>query len=404
MNAQQPLLSLCIPTFNRAERLERCIDFHRDAFRHLGIDIEIVIVDDHSTDATADYVASLAGMPEISAYRREQNGGFLDSFSFAMRRARGRYATFLGDDDFLVPEQVRDYLARLEGDPQIGMIQAPWHCIDERGGGMSMGRFYEIPAETRFTRADFAGLLDFVLGFQVFPEFMIVRREVLQRAVSAATPFMFWAFSLTARALAQADILFVPEPFARVTTIAADAKAQQGRKDTMFQWDLYRGGVEYLVSLAQQGDAVPASPQQRAHVGERVQNFVLRRQQTAFKLHVFSKNWPEAYSLYHRIAANGAAPITPPQFEQMRRMAGLAAAASDAAGFRAATVIVDPSIGDDILGELKQDLRSRLGRPMPNNSVAVAPSAYLRLDPRFPQMPRPEDAVFDVSDYIAQFV
>src|SRR3954471_16361941 len=107
---EPPILSICVPTYNRQFLLERNVNFHLDAFRRIGIPFEMVLVDDCSTDETAAYIASLSGQPEISAFRRATNSGFLSNYAYAMQRARGRYAVFLGDDDLLIPEKVIEYV------------------------------------------------------------------------------------------------------------------------------------------------------------------------------------------------------------------------------------------------------------------------------------------------------
>ena len=81
-----PLLSICVPTFNRAAMIERNIRFHLDAFRAREISFEIVVVDDCSTDTTATILAELADAPELRTFRRLDNAGFLDNYAFAMRQ------------------------------------------------------------------------------------------------------------------------------------------------------------------------------------------------------------------------------------------------------------------------------------------------------------------------------
>lgn len=400
MSADAPLLSICVPTFNRAWMLKRNIDFHLAAFRARGITFEIVVVDDCSTDETAAYLAGLVDTHELSVHRRHKNSGFLDNYAFAMRRARGRYAIFLGDDDLLVPDQVMAYLGRLEADPTIGMIQAPWQMVDERPGGGEMGPFYTIPSEARFMSGQYARLTQYIFDFHVFPEFMIVRRDVLSRAISSACPFIFWAFLFTGRALAHGDILFAPTPFARVTAISADPRAQQGNRETMFHWDHYRGGIEYLVSLAMRGSTAPLET--RTATTDAINRFMAIREKIAVRLLIKDQHWAEAYILIHRIAAYEPLPVTPEQLAEIGRMAGFTTAAKEAASFSAEPAFVDPMIDEALLGALKPDVRNRLVRA-PAEQDHAGPRAYLRLDPAFPAGLRRTDHVFDVSDYVAQF-
>ncbi|WP_237152550.1 glycosyltransferase family 2 protein [Oryzibacter oryziterrae] len=396
----QPLLSICVPTYNRRDLLQRNIDFHLERFGALGISFEIVVANDCSTDGTADYLASIAD-PRVRAFTRARNSGFLDNYAFVMRRAQGKYAVFLGDDDLLIPEKVLAYIARMEDEPLIGMVQAPWLLIDERPGGGEIGPFYRIPGEFRFARGDLPRLMGFVLGYHIFPEFMIVRHDVLARAISSPCPFIFWAFLYTGRALAQADILFLPEPFARVTGVSADPRLQQGNNETMFQWDRYRGGVEYLVSLARivAGDSLP----EQSVLNEHIDQFMTTRMQVALKLNVGAKNWAEAYIMHHRMAAYGRSPLQPAAVTNMCRAAGIATAVQEAISYGPGPAILDPSFDESIFDVLKPEAVARTTRTLPAVDPDV-PRAYVRINPSFPKTIGPKDAVFDVSEYIAQFV
>ena len=232
----------------------------------------------------------------------------------------------------------------------------------------------EALGEARFAQGDHGGLAKYIFEYHVFPEFMIVRREVLARTISSPCPFIFWAFLFTARALGQCDILFVPEPFARVTAISADPRTQQGNRETMFQWDHYRGGVEYLVSLAMRGSTAPLET--RTATTE---------------------------ALNRRIAAYEPWPVTPQQLGEIGRMAGFATAAREAASFSAAPALVDPVIDQTLLNVLEPALRERLVPFRPDESGPAGPRAYLRLNPAFPAHVEPHDAVFDANEYMAQF-
>jgi glycosyltransferase involved in cell wall biosynthesis len=399
MNAQ-PLLSICVPTFNRRVLLERNINFHLEGFGALGIEFEIVVADDCSTDGTAEYLAAIAD-PRVRAFTRARNSGFLDNYAYVMRRARGKYAVFLGDDDLLIPARVMEYIRRMEDEPLIGMVQAPWLLVDERPNGGEIGPFYKIPGEFRFARGDLPRLMGFVLTYHIFPEFMIVRTDVLARSISSPCPFIFWAFLYTGRALAHADILFVPDPFARVTGVSADPRQQQGNSETMFQWDRYRGGVEYLVSLARivAGDKLPEA----RLINESIDQFLTTRMQVALRLHVGAKNWPEAYIMHHRMAAYGRSPLVPSAVANMCRAAGLATAVGEAISYGPGPAIIDPALDDSLVDVLKADVLARTTRVLPPADPTV-PRAYVRLSPAFPAALGPLDAVFDVNEYVAQFV
>lgn len=395
------LLSICVPTFNRQFLLERNVTFHLREFRRLGLPFELVLVDDCSTDNTADYIATLASEPEVSAYRRAKNSGFMSNYAFAMRRARGRYAVFLGDDDLLIPEKVAEYVAIMEQDPKLGMIQAPWLLVDARPGGGDMNPFYQLPAPTRAPRGDFRGLLSFIFEHHVFPEFMIVRRDVLAQSISSATPFIFWAFLFTARALDKGDVLFMPEPFARVTAISDDPRMQQGNTECMFQWDTYRGGLEYLASLMWKGQEPRADD--RAAIADAMGRFMAIRQSVALRLHIQSRNWIEAYILYHRMSAYRPVQLDGLSIDIIGTLAGTTMAAIEAGEYSDAPAIVDPSVQDDLLDYLHPRLRERITRARPHGAERGG-RAWLRIDPGFGEPLARSDAAFDIPSYLKQFI
>ena len=395
------LISICVPTFNRLFLLERNVNFHLEHFRRLGVSFEIVVVDDCSTDGTDAFLVSHAATPELRAYKRVKNSGFLSNYAFAMRRARGRYAVFLGDDDLLIPEKVIEYVNLMEADASIGVVQAPWLLVDGRAGGGDIGPFYKIPAPVRIRKSAYVDLVEFILNDHIFPEFMIIRRDVLAQSISGTAPFIFWAFLFTGRALDKADILFMPEPFARVTAVSDDPRQQQGNNECMFQWDTYRGGLEYLASNAWR--VMPGPSELRESFYGRLMRFMLIRQSVALKLHVQMKNWAEAYILYHRMAAYHDEPLSPATMETVRKLAGVTVAANEAINYADGAVVVDPMLGDDIINLLPDAMREKLTRTLPS-ADDPRPTAWLRLDIHFGEPVKDRDGIFDVREYIAQFI
>lgn len=308
---------------------------------------------------------------------------------------------FLGDDDLLIPEKVIEYLRLMEADSEIGVVQAPWLLVDARPGGGDMSPFYHVASPTRHRKGDFRALLDFIINGHIFPEFMIIRREVLLRSISSPTPFIFWAFLYTTRALDKADILFMPEPFARVTAVSDDPRLQQGNKECMFQWDSYRG-LEYLASQALR---TPDLPQDyRASLMARITGFMLQRQAVALRLHVSAKNWVEAYIMYHRMAVYQPQPLTADAYGQICKLAGIVTAATEAVAFNGEPAILDPVINDTTLSLLPESIQQKLTRDQRTGMDGDRPRAYLRFTPEFPERHGAKDGVFDIMKYMAQFV
>jgi abequosyltransferase len=103
-NANQPLLSICIPTYNRAGFLQEALgSILAQVTGSLANEIEIVISDNASPDETGAVVERIRQKTRttINYFRNDRNVGFDGNILLAVGRARGRYVWLMGDDDLL---------------------------------------------------------------------------------------------------------------------------------------------------------------------------------------------------------------------------------------------------------------------------------------------------------------
>ena len=91
-----PVQSVIIPTFNRKELLADAIN---SVLKQSLRDIEVIVADDCSTDSTEDFVRSIPD-ERVRYLRNADNSGSEVSRLNAFRQARGKYITFLDDDDY----------------------------------------------------------------------------------------------------------------------------------------------------------------------------------------------------------------------------------------------------------------------------------------------------------------
>lgn len=108
----QPALVTCgVTAFNAADTIERAIN---SALSQTWPALEIVVVDDGSTDATPEILAGLAQTdPRIRVLRLRCNGGAARARNRILTEARGEFVAFFDDDDESHPDRVRLQLLRL---------------------------------------------------------------------------------------------------------------------------------------------------------------------------------------------------------------------------------------------------------------------------------------------------
>jgi glycosyltransferase involved in cell wall biosynthesis len=110
-----PTVSVIIPTHNRRDLLELAV---RSVLAQLGVALELIIVDDGSTDNIVQ--AAAFGDPRVHVIRHDRPLGQSRSRNDGINHARGRWVAFLDDDDLWAPDKLAAQLAAARS------AEAPW--------------------------------------------------------------------------------------------------------------------------------------------------------------------------------------------------------------------------------------------------------------------------------------
>ncbi len=126
-----PLVSVIIPTWNRWDYL--CLTVE-SVLAQTYPTVEIIVVDDGSTDATAEGLQAYGDRLRVI---RQANQGGTASRNTGIRAAQGDYLTFLDHDDLMLPGKLERQVALLESQPEIGAAHCRWSYIDPQGKPIS---------------------------------------------------------------------------------------------------------------------------------------------------------------------------------------------------------------------------------------------------------------------------
>ena len=99
---QNPLVSIIIPTFNRGYILPRAI---KSALSQTYQNIELIIIDDGSTDNTEEIVKDFSD-PRIQYIRYSENKGRPAARNKGIKKSKGDFFAFLDSDDEYPPEKI----------------------------------------------------------------------------------------------------------------------------------------------------------------------------------------------------------------------------------------------------------------------------------------------------------
>jgi len=109
-------VSVVIPVYNRAELVAQAIG---SVQRQEGVEVDILVADDGSTDETAAAVAALAMSDNRIQLIRGHNGGPAAARNRAVAVARADYLAFLDSDDLIPPGRLRRQIGKLERRPDV---------------------------------------------------------------------------------------------------------------------------------------------------------------------------------------------------------------------------------------------------------------------------------------------
>lgn len=160
-------VSVIIPTYNRPHLLPLAVESARAA----GTDVEIIVVDDASTDQTATVCSTLSGIKHI---RLEQNQGVAGARNVGILESSGKYVAFLDDDDLRLPGSLDVQAKALEANPEAGFVCGAMIMADQN---------YQPTGEVSVPRHcggdAFWELLE--LDFPVMPLSTLIRKECFLR-------------------------------------------------------------------------------------------------------------------------------------------------------------------------------------------------------------------------------
>jgi GT2 family glycosyltransferase len=136
-----PLVSVVMPTFNRADLIVPAV---QSVIDQSFVDWELLIVDDGSTDATAERVEALDD-PRIVLLRQDRIGNVAKLRNLGVAAGRGKYVAFLDSDDLWLPAKLEMQLRALSGRPDE-WCYADHALADSEGVQMPLrsGRFEPV--------------------------------------------------------------------------------------------------------------------------------------------------------------------------------------------------------------------------------------------------------------------
>lgn len=299
-----PLVSICVPTYNRDRYLDSLLHSLAEQLTDFPHTFEVFVSDNGSTDSTEAVVARHQGKLPLRYHRHTTNLGSRANYQFLMNQAQGQYLVYVADDDCIVGHRVADIISMMQANPDIGAAYAPWKLLD-LVADKDLGQFYHQDRDVLIGQGQQHLLLDNLLRYGIFPEICIARKDVMRAIMPAVHEQAFYAFVHASEITQRSAVLLLKDPYyVSVTNYFADhQRSQAGTNEAEVAWDRYRGGLEFILGRA----ASCISPMERIGLSLRIQELIAQRMAVAVRLRMNNQRNPvETYYLAYRLKAMGA--------------------------------------------------------------------------------------------------
>ena len=220
----QPLVTVIITTYNYAHTVGTAID---SALRQDYPNIEVLVVDNASTDRTPELVEKYTSDPRFRYVRNAENIGMVPNHNKGLREARGAYLLFLSADDFLMPHSISYSYRYLMDHPGIDVLYTTTYFVNESGTYTGVRQMSGQPhAAYNVERNEFAWML--AEGcYMCFPT-MLMRRDLYERFGELDEAIKAADYEIVVRWAANGvRFAYEPEPTAAVRLHSAQQSSPQ---------------------------------------------------------------------------------------------------------------------------------------------------------------------------------
>jgi len=232
MSSIAPTLSLVIPTYNRAALIGATLD---SALGQSLSFLDIIVVDDGSTDDTASVLSRYAGRIRVIQLA---NGGVQKARNTGVAAAAGDYVMLCDSDDLLEPDYAQTVAAWLAAHPDYDAVYSNFVTFDERGVhadkfSLAPAGFFDGARRSEGFWHDIPDLYLRTLSYQpLFPSGSVIRKTLYQRIGGYDVRFNGvggedWEFTL--RLIGQARLALCATPLVRIRKHGANDSADNIR-------------------------------------------------------------------------------------------------------------------------------------------------------------------------------
>lgn len=223
--SRNPRVSVCIPAYNQARFLPAAID---SVLAQTYDNIEVIIVDDGSTDGTLQIAAAYAARhPEVITvfnHPEHRNLGISTTVNRSLRESSGEFCSLLGSDDILYPDKTEQQLRYLQRHPDVGAVYSSAQFMDADGNEMPQ-RFGQKLS------GDLSAVEGLIRANRIPDMTVLFRRASLEQVGPHNEDLVYGDWEFWIRLAAQIKMAFIDKPLVRYRV--HDSNMSMGVSDEM---------------------------------------------------------------------------------------------------------------------------------------------------------------------------
>lgn len=202
----EPLVSVCIPAYNNAGYIKDTI---QSVLRQTYQNIELIVVDDHSTDNTVEVLESVQD-ERLKIYRNEKNLGMVGNWNRCLELATGDYVKLICADDMIAKNAIEKEAKAMRRNPSVNLVESDTRLVDING--RKTGQFRRYPKSGVVDGRKLAKISLIIQNFYGAPVNNLIRRSALEKTGGFDTSFTYILdFDMWLRISCTGDVYIIHE-------------------------------------------------------------------------------------------------------------------------------------------------------------------------------------------------
>lgn len=202
----RPLVSVCIPAYNNAGYIKDTI---MSILKQTYQNIELIVVDDHSTDNTVEVLESIND-ERLKIYRNEHNLGMVGNWNRCLELATGEYVKLICADDMIARDAIEKEAKAMKKHPTVNLVESDTRLVDING--KKTGQFRRYHKSGVVDGKKLAKISLMIQDFYGAPVNNLIRRSALEKTGGFDTSFTYILdFDMWLRLSCTGDVYIIHE-------------------------------------------------------------------------------------------------------------------------------------------------------------------------------------------------